>query len=443
MKAIPGIKFRQMSVLLILMALSLTAAACDTGTPPGAGSAPTALPTDVPVAALTTSSSTPLPGDQVNAIKGVIQQANQEEVQAFAYKDPSVMADTGTTTYYKQMVQGYRDMVNSGVTAIQLIDLKWGTITAQDATTAQGTTAQAITTETWGTTFSDGSTVQESDANVYTLVMQDSAWKIEDDQHPSTRTLQPQPDTGSTAGATPGVGTPTPITGDPSGTDVEQSSNWAGYAAGNGTFTAIFGSWTVPNVTLGGGSTISSDATWVGIGGVNTTDLIQAGTETDVQDGQIEYSAWWETLPQASQPIALDVSAGDSVSVSITQQAGGTWQITIRNATSGQSFQKNLAYQSSLSSAEWVEETPTVGRRTLLPLDDFGTITFTNATTTENGQQHTIAQAGGQPITMYNSSILSRLGRLTGLGSQADQVIAQPSALGTDGSSFSVTRTNP
>src|SRR6478736_6694465 len=108
----------------------------------------------------------------------------------------------------------------------------------------------------------------------------------------------------------------------------------------------------------------------------------------------------------------------------------------IRETTSKQSFQKKLTYRSSLSSAEWIEESPTVGRRTLLPLDDFGTVTFTNATTLESGKQRTIAQVGGQPITMYSSTVQGRRGRFGQPGvrsGQAGQSLAQPSALGADG----------
>ncbi len=68
-----------------------------------------------------------------------------------------------------------------------------------------------------------------------------------------------------------------------------------------------------------------------------------------------------------------------------------------------------------------------MGRRTLLPLDGFGTVTFSNATAVENGKQVTMQQAGAQPVTMYNS-----------LG----QALAQPSVLGKDGASFSVSRTS-
>src|SRR5215472_9457606 len=54
------------------------------------------------------------------------------------------------------------------------------------------------------------------------------------------------------------------------------SGNWAGYAAAISGVKSVTGSWTVPNAgTLPPG--VSS--TWAGIGGLNTTDLIQAGTQ--------------------------------------------------------------------------------------------------------------------------------------------------------------------
>jgi len=411
---------------------------------------PTALPpTPTEVGAATASTATPLPGSSApsssvaNAIKSVIQRGNEEEMQAFASNDPSVMADTSTTAYYQQMVQSFSDMTSSGITAVKLVNLIWGPVALQDANTAQ-----ANTTETWLTTFSDGSTTQETDPNVYTVVLQGGQWKVQDDQHPNTRTLQPGPGTPGTSG-TPGVAlTPNPnaprpvASAIPPGTSVEQSSNWAGYTASGGTFTAVAGNWVVPNVSAETGNTVAADATWVGIGGANSTDLIQAGTQATLQDGQIVYTAWWETLPQAAQTVPLDVAAGDSVSVSITRQSDGSWEIQIHDSTSGQSFQKKLTYRSSRSSAEWIEESPSVGGRTLIPLDNFGTVTFTNATTVENGKQSTIAQACGQPITMYSSTGQGRRGRFGQPGGQAGQPLAQPSALGADGSSFSVTRTN-
>src|SRR5258707_409862 len=52
--------------------------------------------------------------------------------------------------------------------------------------------------------------------------------------------------------------------------------NWAGYVSQKGVYTGVSGSWVVPSVTST--SQNAADAAWVGIGGVLTHDLIQAGT---------------------------------------------------------------------------------------------------------------------------------------------------------------------
>jgi hypothetical protein len=121
--------------------------------------------------------------------------------------------------------------------------------------------------------------------------------------------------------------------------------------------------------------------------------------------------------------VPLPISAGDSISISIEQVANGHWQIDFGNNTSGKSYQLNVKYTSSLSSAEWVVEAPSAGRGQLLPLDTFGTITFSQASAVKDGQTVTVAQAGGHAITMI---------------SRAGQALASPSGLGDYGGSFSV-----
>lgn len=211
---------------------------------------------------------------------------------------------------------------------------------------------------------------------------------------------------------------------------LDTSRNWSGYAATNGTFTTVAGTWTVPR--LSSNTPASADATWVGIGGVRGRDLIQGGTMNIVtSSGAISTTAFIEMLPRALQRISLPVNSGDSVTVSITQQTAHRWQISIVNTTNGQSFSTSVAYHSSLSSAEWIEEDPEIGGR-LRVLDNFGTVEFSGATTTKNGSVTTMAQANGQAITLINNSC---------------QALATASVLGSDGASFSVTRsitdTNP
>jgi hypothetical protein len=200
------------------------------------------------------------------------------------------------------------------------------------------------------------------------------------------------------------------------------SRNWSGYIALGGTFTAVSGTWTVAAPRNRG--IASASGTWVGIGGVNSRDLIQAGTEdVNLGNGEVRYDAWIETLPQAAVVVPLTVRPGDSVTVSIVARSNGRWSIALQNNTTGRSYETIVAYDSSFSSAEWIQEAP-FARRQLAPLDDFGSVAFSAGSTVRNGQTLSLAAVGAMPVTMVDA---------------ADNPIAVPSALGGDGS-FSVQR---
>lgn len=210
-----------------------------------------------------------------------------------------------------------------------------------------------------------------------------------------------------------------------SGAGSNVSYNWAGYEATGGTFTSVSGTWTVPSVPIA--SSTEADATWVGIGGVNSQDLIQAGTQAVINgSGAPAYQAWYEMLPNATQQIPLTVSPGDSISTSLTETSQGEWSLSLRDNTTAQSYQTSLAYNSSLSSAEWIEEMPSDGS-SFVPVDDFGSVSFTDGAATENGNMVSISGAEAQGLTMVN---------------RAGQTLASPSALGADGESFTVTRSS-
>jgi hypothetical protein len=209
------------------------------------------------------------------------------------------------------------------------------------------------------------------------------------------------------------------------------SYNWAGYQATNGPFTAVSGTWTIP--TVPSATSTEADATWVGIGGVSSQDLIQAGTQAVINgSGAPTYQAWYETLPQATTQVPLTVSPGDSISVSLLQTSAASgntpaeWSVSLRDNTTGQSYQASLAYNSSLSSAEWIEEMPSDGT-SFVPLDNFGSVSFSDGTATQNGVSETISGTGATELTMMNS---------------AGSPLATPSPLGADGESFTVTRTS-
>jgi peptidase A4-like protein len=204
------------------------------------------------------------------------------------------------------------------------------------------------------------------------------------------------------------------------------SRNWSGYVADNGTYTSVTGTWTVPQATSSGHT--STDATWVGIGGVSSSDLIQTGTQNIVDpSGQVTTTAFYELLPDSSVSItSLTVKPGDSITATITEQSTGQWLINVNDNTTNQNYQTTVAYNSSTSSAEWIEEAPSNGV-SVLPLDNFGTIQFSNGSTTQNSTQASISASSAHAVTMVNS---------------AGQALSTPSALGSDGASFSVTRSS-
>jgi len=329
------------------------------------------------------------------------------------------MSDTATSDYYNQMVQTNNDLASGGVTGIQLVKLDFGSVMVN------GSTAQATTTETWRTTYADGTVDVGTDQNNYSLVLDNGAWKVSGDDQPGGQI------------DVPGVGISIPIPAFPGGpppatqpapagqpaTSQNSSRNWSGYAATGGKFTSVTGTWTVPQAAAG---SLGADAAWVGIGGVTSRDLIQAGTQ-EITDGSghVQYQAWVETLPRASQPVALTVSPGDSVTVTLTEQSAGQWAIALKDDTTGATYNTTRQYSSSESSAEWVQEAPS-GGRSVVPLDNFGTVQFSAGSAVENGKTVSISGAGAKPITMIDGS---------------GQPLATPSALGSDGASFSVSRT--
>ncbi len=349
-------------------------------------------------------------GSQEAAIARVIQLGNAEQEQALASGDMSVMRDTSTDVYFQQLSEANQGLLDSGAVVIKLIRIEWGPIDVS------GDTATVTTYETWTTDFRDGTTDQSRDRNVYTLVRQGGAWLVQADGHPDAG--------GTPAGPAPTVGPLPPTQVTPSASPADQSRNWSGYMATGGSFLAVRGAWTVPEPLTTGVAGV--DAAWVGIGGVRSRDLIQVGTqETVLSSGLIEFQSWIETLPQASKQVPLAVHAGDSVSASIDQQGTGFWLVALKNNTTGATFSQTAQYDSSLSSAEWVEEAPS-GGRSILPLDNFGSIHFTDAVAVRDHQTLTLSQLGGQPVSMTN-----------GRG----QPLAIPSAISDGGAGFLVTRT--
>jgi hypothetical protein len=343
---------------------------------------------------------------QESAIREVIQRGNAAQTRAIDLRDPTAVGEHALVEYQQRLMRTNRSLLAGGVTSIELVNIEWGPISID------GDSALATAFETWRTSYAAGPTEFARDRNVYTLVRDSAGWRVADNQHPDGRRQQaaptPQPDPDPGLDIPPGQGT---------------SSNWAGYAARGGSFTSVSGTWTVPEIALD--SPFGADAAWVGIGGLRSRDLIQAGTQQIVSGtGSVTYQAWVEKLPEVSRPVALAVLPGHTVSVSIDLQEADTWLISLTNHTTGQSLLRTEQYTSTLSSAEWIQEAP-FARRRVLPLSEFGAINFSAGSAVRDGVSMTIADLGARAISLIDTN---------------RRAIAVPSPLGLDGASFSVIR---
>ena len=220
-------------------------------------------------------------------------------------------------------------------------------------------------------------------------------------------------------------------------TDAASSGNWSGYVVGDGSssYSSVSGSWVQPSVTCNSGETDS--AYWVGLGGASggSGALEQTGTEANCSAGgsAINY-AWYELVPAAPVQLPVAIHAGDHVTGRVTVN-GSTVTVTIDDTTTGQSSTKTLTMQNpDTSTAEWIAEAPSVceggaasGQCQPLPLADFGTVAFSNATATSGGHTGTISDPAwsSEPVALTPQTQTSTAG-------------ADPSTLSPDGASFTV-----
>ncbi len=237
------------------------------------------------------------------------------------------------------------------------------------------------------------------------------------------------------------------------------SSNWSGYAAiatdetVPTSFTDVTGTWVQPKATCTIGRA-SSSAFWVGIGGYDesSNSLQQLGTGIDCSGNTTtpSYYAWWELVPASAQQIkTLKIFPGDTITAAVLVN-GQKITFSLRNVTRKTRFSKVLTTAQTIDtgSAEWVAEAPSecgsVGRCRVVPLTNFGTVTFTNAAVIANGQPGTLigptTPAGPSPWTATPIELIGG-GSGRGFFGRVDAesgIGAVPSDLTADGRGFSI-----
>jgi hypothetical protein len=178
------------------------------------------------------------------------------------------------------------------------------------------------------------------------------------------------------------------------------SSNWSGYAVTGGRYTSVSASWTQPAVTCSASTAYSSF--WVGLDGDTTGTVEQTGTEADCSSGSPVYSSWYEMYPKFPVNYSNPVKPGDAFTASVMTNGSGSFTLTLSDATQHWSHTTSARLKSAkLGSAEVIAEAPSSSGG-VLPLADFGTVYFSNATA--NGAPLG-SLSGLDPITMASGGI--------------------------------------
>jgi hypothetical protein len=240
--------------------------------------------------------------------------------------------------------------------------------------------------------------------------------------------------------------TPTPA---PTSSQAAISTNWSGYAAETSlrspqsvSVTAVSGTWTVPAVT---GSGTAYSAVWVGIDGYQSSSVEQIGTESDIVNGQPEYSVWYEMYPLGSVAITgMTVAPGDSITASVVYVNSG-FQLTITDNTQSTAQSKDsftifqTAPRAQRSSAEWIVEAPS-SNYGVLPLANFSSVAFSAATATIDGVTGPIDSSSWQStaINMVTSrgALTAATSALADAGAASGFTVSYQSSGGSSSSAF-------
>jgi hypothetical protein len=216
------------------------------------------------------------------------------------------------------------------------------------------------------------------------------------------------------------------------------STNWSGYAVQTraGAVSSVAGSWTVPTVT---GSSTAYSSSWVGIDGFSSSTVEQIGTEQDVINGGAQYYAWYEMYPSYSVVIPIAVGAGDKISATVTyvSSAGNqsTFSLHITDTTTQGKVESYTTTQTirgaQRSSAEWIEEAPSSGFG-ILPLSNFGTVSFTRSIAVINGTTGAIDNSRWANSSLYVMNMVT-----SSRGAIEDTTSGLTDSAGTSG--FSIT----
>lgn len=191
---------------------------------------------------------------------------------------------------------------------------------------------------------------------------------------------------------------------------VSYSSNWAGAVLVGTGYKTVTGTITVPTPKEPSGGSSRTEyaaSAWVGIDGDTcSTAILQTGVDFYVTGTSVSFDAWYEWYPDYAYDFSgISISAGDSITMTVTASSKSAGSATIKNNSKGTSVTHTFSGESNQlceTNAEWIVEDFESGN-SLVPFANFGTVTFTGASaTTTSGS--TVGVSGAQILDIEQGS---------------------------------------
>ncbi len=192
------------------------------------------------------------------------------------------------------------------------------------------------------------------------------------------------------------------------------SVSWAGYvvSGANGSYQSVSADWTVPTVKCVSGTQFASF--WIGLDGYSSDSVEQTGIDADCSGGTVSYSGWYDLYPASPVYFGNAISAGDSMSASVTFSGTTTYTFVLADATADWS---HTITKSASGLARSSAEVVTQGPGPAGVLTDFGKITFTKCEvngTSLGGQDPTaVTMVDGSGKVMVSPSAITAAGKFT------------------------------
>jgi Peptidase A4 family len=186
-----------------------------------------------------------------------------------------------------------------------------------------------------------------------------------------------------------------------------QSRNWVGYTFTARDVTGVRAAWIEPYVAPEGSS--SAESVWIGVGGLYSRAIMQAGTGAfyfEVYGGD---EAWYERYPLDRYMVnGFVVYSGDVIEMMLTELPGSAhqWRIQMKDTRADEVWSRLLRYDAVLRGPDFVVEDPGLGRgRGLARFAHWGTVTFSHMQIRIGSQWRPAGEFPGLRIDMVRNGV--------------------------------------